>query len=91
MLDREILVLARTLEDIDLLLSIQNLQAFVHTATDVLLRAVWDQLARFQSTLDAENHLLGILGVLGEVLVQQVQGVVVWCAVEFATIPEVGT
>lgn len=90
MLDGELGVLACTLEDIDFLRPVQQTHTVVHTATNVLLRPIRHKLANLQPALNAEDHLVRVLGVLSEVLVQQVQRVVVRCAVQFATVPEVG-
>lgn len=87
----EVRVLARTLEDIHLLLSIQQMESIVHAASDALFRSIRDELANLEPTFDAENNLVRILRVLGEVLVQEVQGVVFGLAVQLAAVPEVGT
>lgn len=84
-------ILTSTFKDVKLLLAIQDTQRLIHATTDVLLRAIGDELSLLQATFDAENNLLSILGVLGEVLVQQMKGVELRGAVQLATVPEVGT
>jgi hypothetical protein len=81
--------LSRTLKDIDLLLAIQQTQALIHAATNVLLRSIGSELAGLQATFDAQHHLVGILRILGEVLVQQVERIVLRCAVQLAAVPKV--
>lgn len=89
-LNRVCRVLASDFEDIHLFLSIQHAQSLIDGAADVLLRPIWLEKAALQPTLDTKDNLLGILGVLGEVLVEQMQGVVLWGTVQLATIEEVG-
>jgi hypothetical protein len=89
-LDGKFSLLPSTLKNIEFLLAIQQAQTLVHAAADICFRAIRDQHAGLQATFDAENDLVGILGVLGEILVQQVQRVVLWCAVQLTTVPEVG-
>lgn len=83
--------MSRAFENVELLLAIKQTQTFVHATTDVLFRAIRDKLTLLQATLDTENNLVCVLRVLGEVLVEQVQRVVLRSAVQLATVPEVGT
>lgn len=83
--------MSRAFKNVKLLLAIKQTQTFVHATTDVLLRAIHGKLTLFQATLDTENDLVCVLGILVEVLVEQVQGVVLRSAVQLASVPEVGT
>lgn len=83
--------MSRAFENVKLLLAIKQTQTLVHATTDILFRAIRGKLALLQATLDTENDLVCILGVLGEVLVEQVQRVVICSAVQLAGVPEVGT
>lgn len=90
LLNRGVRVLSGALEDIDALLPVQDSQTLVHAAADVGFRSIWREFATLQTSLDAQDHLICLLRVLGEVAVEQVRGVALRRAVQLAAVPEVG-
>lgn len=80
---------AGALKQINGLFAVEHAQAFLDAAAHVLGRSVGLQGARFGASFDAEDHLVGVLWVLGEVFVEQMARVAVRGPVEFAAIPEV--
>jgi hypothetical protein len=81
LLNGESRVLSRTFENIKFLLAIEQTQTFVHATTDVLFRAIRGKLALLQATFDTKNDLVCVPGVLGEVLVEEMQRVVLRSAI----------
>lgn len=79
-------VAAGALEQVELLAAVELLQDVVERAPDRLGRAV-DALVA-DGALDAEDHLVGVLGVLGEVARHEGHGVARGRAVELAAVPE---
>jgi hypothetical protein len=81
-LDGDVGVHPRALEDVDLFGPVQDAQRLFDVLADVLGRGIGGTRLEVEGALDAEHHLVGILGVLGEVRLEQVQRVVVGRAVE---------
>lgn len=89
--DGSLRVLSGAFEYINALLSVENPQTLVHAPSDVLFRAIWLQATGLQTALDAQNHLVCIFGILGEVSVEKMQRVALGSAIELSAVPEVGT
>ena len=88
-LNRYLGVHTRALENVEELLAIEHTEAFVDAAAHVLRRTIdahstWDRAA-----LDANDNLVRVVGVLGEVFVEEVEGVALRVAVDLAAIPEI--
>ena len=88
-LHRNVRIPTGALEDINLLTAVELLQARVDGAADLLGRAAGGHARGPAGALDAEHDLVGILGVLGKVLLEQDERVVLGRAVELAGVPEV--
>lgn len=89
-LNRDLLVDAGALENVEGLLAVEDAQAFVDAPLDVFAAAIRLQSARLHATLDRDDYLVGVIGILGEVVSQQVQRIKLWGSVELATVPEIG-
>jgi len=78
-----------TLKQVKEFLAIQHAQALVDTALDTLFAAIRLHLDRHNASLDRKHDLLCILGVLGKVLIEQVERVALGATVQLAAIPVV--
>lgn len=80
----------RGLEDVDRTFPVKDTETLVNGAADVFLRTIWAHFAGGEAAFDGEDDFAGVGGVFGEVLVDEVAGVELGGAVEFAGVPEVG-
>ena len=91
-LQRRALVPPRGLEHVDALCALQDVQAIVDAAANTLGRAVRARRGEArvrEAALDGEDDAGGVLGVLGEVSLDDMEGVVLGGAVELAAVPDV--
>lgn len=88
-LDGHVRVDARTLEDVDLFGPVEDLEAVLDRPPDVLPRPVRFDGAGLAAPLDAEHDSVRVIGVQGEVLLEQVARVAPRRAVDLAAVPEI--
>ncbi len=86
-LHRHVGVAAGTLEEVELLAAVELLQHVVDGAAYSFGRPI--RALGAHAAFDAEDDLVGVLGVLGEVGLQEGHGVAIRGAIEFSAIPKV--
>lgn len=78
---------ARAFEEVKCLLAVKQAQCLIDAALYVVFAATDPHLPGHHTTLDGNDHFVGVFGILGEVLVKQMSRVELGSAVEFATVP----
>lgn len=87
--DRHLRVYASAFEDVDEFLAVKEAQAIFNALLDTLSTAIW-ACSHIESTLDAKNDLVFVFRVLGEIVIEELEGVGCGWAVEFGAVPKVG-
>jgi hypothetical protein len=79
-----------TAEDIDLLLPVEAGVCALHEGQDCLGRTVHSRYSHIlDTTFDSKNNLVGVLGKDVEIAVHEVERVVVGCAVDIGSVPDI--
>lgn len=81
-LDRHLRVDARALEDVDLLHAVEDTKGLVDRGANALGAGVGRHGLEVESALDAQDDLIGVLGVTVEVVLEHMEGVGVRGAIE---------
>ncbi len=87
-LHRDVGVTSGTLKNVNLLAALQLLDAVAEGPADFLRGAIRGAALGTTSTLDTKDDLIGILGVLLKVLLEDHKGIVLGRPIEFAAVPE---
>jgi hypothetical protein len=62
---------SRTLKDVEKLLAIKHTQTLVDASLDIGSAAIDSHLGRFHASFDRDDNFLRILGVFGEIVVEE--------------------
>ena len=91
LLERDIGVSPRAGKGVNLLSSTELADDVVKRSSDALGCAVGHVVVEIVTALDGEEDLVGILGILGEVVLEKCHGVVLGSAVELGAVPDVAS
>jgi hypothetical protein len=81
-LDWDIGINTCALKDVDLLDAVENAKRLIYGFADTFGRGIRDALLCIESALDADDDFIGVLRIFREVGLEQMQRIVVPCAVE---------